>query len=133
MGSSPGHRHQLRNTRTSADEIMEKLASLDPGMAGLVLEEVKHNWSKEEHSGSLPPGTATEIGTTIRNAMENWKDGFGPLMPALGMQAKNGSVPTLGIDVRSGLVTTSWYRGDEELAPVVQLPEGFATSLYGAS
>ena len=64
-----------------------------------------------------------EIGTSIRNAMENWKDGLGPLMPALGMQAKSGSIPTLGIDVRPGWVTTSWYRGDKELAPVVQLPK----------
>ena len=104
-------------------EIMENLASLDPGMAGLVLEEVKHNWSKEEHSESLPPGTAMEIGTSIRNSMENWKDGLGPLMPELGMQAKSRSIPTLGIDVRSGWVTTSWYRGDKELAPVVQLPK----------
>ena len=108
---------------TTGREIVEKLASLDPGMAGLVLEEVKHNWSKEEHSESLPPGTAMEIGTSIRNAMENWKDGLGPLMPALGMQAKSGSIPTLGIDVRPGWVTTSWYRGDKELAPVVQLPK----------
>ena len=104
-------------------EIMERLASLDPGMAGLVLDEVKHNWSTEEQSESLPPGTAMEIGTSIRNAMENWKDGLGPLMPALGMQAKSGSIPTLGIDVRPGWVTTSWYRGDKELAPVVQLPK----------
>lgn len=104
-------------------EIMERLASLDPGMAGLVLEEVKHSWSKEEHSESLPPGTAMELGTSIRNAMENWKDGLGSLMPALGMQAKNGSIPTLGIDVRPGWVTTSWYEGDKELAPVVQLPK----------
>ena len=104
-------------------EIMEKLASLDPGMAGLVLEEVKHNWSKDEDSESLPPGTAMEIGTSIRSAMGNWKDGLGPLLSSLGMQAKSGSVPTLGIDVRSGWVTTSWYRGDKELAPVVQLPK----------
>ena len=104
-------------------EIMEKLASIDPGMAGLVLEEVKHNWSKAEHSESFPPGTAIEIGTTIRNAMENWKDGLGALMPALGMLTKSSRIPTLGINVRPGWVTTSWYEGDKELAPVVQLPE----------
>ena len=104
-------------------EIMERLTSLDPGMAGLVLDEVKHNWSNEEHSESFPPGTAMEIGTSIRKAMENWKDGLGPLMPALGMQAKSGSIPTLGIDVRPGWVTSSWYGGDKELAPVVQLPK----------
>ena len=63
------------------------------------------------------------IGTSIRNAMENWKDGLGPLMPALGMLTKSGSIPTLGIDVQPGWVTTSWYEGDKELAPVVQLPK----------
>ena len=104
-------------------EILEKIASEDPGMAGLLLEEVKHNWSSEEPSESLPPGTAMEIGTSIRNAMENWKEGLGPLMPALEMLDEGGSVPTLGIDALPGWVTTSWYRGDKPLPPVVQLPE----------
>ena len=104
-------------------EIMEWLASRDPGMAGLVLEEVKHNWSKEEPSESALPGSAMEVGTTIRNAMENWKEGLGPLMSALEMVDKSGNVPTLGIEVRPGWVTTSWYRGEKILGPVVQLPE----------
>ena len=104
-------------------EIMEKISSMDPGMAGLVLEEVKHNWSVEEPTDSLPPGTAIEIGTSIRNATKNWEEGLGPLMPALGILDESGNVPTLGIDVRPGWVTTSWYRGDEILPPVVQLPE----------
>ena len=104
-------------------EIMERISSTDPGIAGLVLEEVKHNWSLEEPMDSLPPGTAIEIGTSIRNAMENWKEGLGPLMPALGILDKSGNIPTLGIDVRPGWVTTSWHRGDETLASVVQLPE----------
>ena len=106
-----------------APEIMEKIASGDPGMAGLVLEEVKHNWSTGEPSESLPSATAMEIGTRIRNAMENWEEGLGPLMSALGMLDESGSVLTLGIDARPGWVTTSWYRGDKALAPVVQLPE----------
>ena len=59
-------------------EIMEKIASGDPGMAGLVLEEVKHNWSTGEPSESLPSATAMEIGTRIRNAMENWGGGAWP-------------------------------------------------------
>ena len=36
-------------------EIMERLASFDPGMAGLVLEEVKHNWSKPESTDAERP------------------------------------------------------------------------------
>ena len=104
-------------------EIMEKISSGDPGMAGLVLKEVKHNWSTEEPPESLPPGTAMEIGTSIRNAMENWNEALGSLMPPLEMVDPNGNIPTLGIDVRLGRVTTSWYKGDEVLYPVVQLPE----------
>ena len=104
-------------------EVMGKIASRDPGMAGLILEEVKHNWSTEEPSESLPPGTAMEIGTNIREAMENWKDGLGPLMPELGLLDQSGNIPTLGIEAKSGWVTTSWYRGNEILPPVVQLPE----------
>ena len=104
-------------------EIMEKIAARDPGMAGLVLNEVKHNWSMEEAPEALPPGTAMEIGTSIRNAMKNWKDGLGPLMRALGMLDPSGNIPTLGVDVRPGGVATSLYRGDEILDPVVQLPD----------
>ena len=107
-------------------EIMEKIASKDPGMAGLVLEEVKHNWSMEEPWESLPRGTSMEIGNRIRNAMSNWQEGLGPLMPSLGMLDSSGNIPTLGINVRGTSVTTSWYRGDKSLAPVVQLLEGLA-------
>ena len=104
--------------------IMVKIASEDPGSAGLVLEEVKHNWSTGEPAESLLSGTSMKIGTSIRDAMENWKEGLGPLMPALGMLDQSGNIPTLGIDARPGWITTSWYRGEKYLAPVVQLPEG---------
>ena len=103
--------------------IMAKITSEDPGMAGLVLEEVKHNWSTEEPAESLLSGTSMEIGTSIRDAMENWKEGLGPLMPALGMLDQSGNISTLGIDAQPGWITTSWYGGEKHLAPVVQLPE----------
>ena len=105
-------------------EIMKKLASQDPGMAALVLKESEHSWLMEESTQPELPGTAIEIGTSIREAMENWKESLGPLMSALGMLDQNGNVRTLGIDVqRPGHVTTSWYEGDNILAPVIQLPE----------
>ena len=107
---------------TVGPEILATITSEDPGMAGLILEEVKHNWSIEEPSKSLPPGTAMEIGASIRNAMENWKEGLGSLMPALKMLDRGGNVPTLGIDVKEGRVTTGWYREHTNLANVIQLP-----------
>ena len=105
-------------------EIMERLSSTDPGMAGLVLEEVSNNWSVVKPVKPPPLGTAIEAGTSIRNAMENWRTGLEPLMDALEVLDQNGNIPTLGIEVKPGRLTTSWYRGHETLAPVVQLPEG---------
>ena len=107
-----------------SSEIMARIVSEDPGMASLVLEEVRHNWSTGESAESLVSGTSMEIGTSVRDAMEDWREGLGPLMPALGMLDKSGNIPTLGIDARSGVITTSWYGGENRLAPVVQLPEG---------
>ena len=109
-------------------EIMVKLASRDPGMAGLVLNEVKHSWSTDKPENSLPPGTAIELGSSIRNAMENWRGGLGPLMTALGTLDQGGNIPTLGISVQPGWATTSWYRGNKELPPVVQLPKDLLDS-----
>ena len=111
--------------------IMEWLASEDPGMAGLVLEEVKHNWSTEETTDSELSGTAIEIGTSIRNAMENWREGLGPLMSALNMQDRCGNIPALGVDVNRGWVTTGWYRENTTLANVVQLPGDLHDSFRG--
>ena len=87
-----------------------------------MLKEVKHSWSTEEAAQSELTGTAIDVGTSIRNAMVNWKDGIGPLMSALGFLDQSGNVPTLGVDVQSGWISTSWYRGDEIRASVVQLP-----------
>ena len=109
-------------------EIMENISQRDPGMAGLVLNEVKHNWSTDKPEDSLPPGTAAELGSSIRNAMENWREGLGPLMNALGTLDQGGNIPTLGISVQPGWVTTSWYRGNKELPPVVQLPKDLLNS-----
>ena len=105
-------------------EVMERLSSTDPGMAGLVLEEVSNNWSVVKPAVPQPLGTTLEAGTNIRNALEHWKTGLQPLMDALGVLDRNGNIPTLGVDVKQERLITSWYRGDETLAPVVQLPEG---------
>ena len=105
-------------------EIMEKLASTDPSLAGLLLKEVEYNWSVEQAVKPPPLGTAIEAGSSVKNAMENWRKGLGPLMGALGVLDQDENIPTLGVDVTPGRLTTSWYRGTETLPPVVQLPEG---------
>ena len=102
-------------------EIMETISTADPGIAGLVLEEVKHNWSVEEPLEGPPAGTAIEIGHQIRRAISNWKEGLGPLMTAIGPTSPDGDIPPLAVDKGSRMVTTWWYRGEEQMDPVVQI------------
>ena len=93
-------------------DIMETISTNDPGMASLVLKEVKHNWSTEEPSETIPPGTAVEIGHSIREAMANWGEGLGPLMRAIGPTSRGRTIPSLLVGKGPRLVTTSWYQGN---------------------
>ena len=104
-------------------EMMETISTKDPGIAGLVLEELKHNWSTVETAETLPPGTAIDLGRKIRQAMTNWNEGLGPLMRAIGPTSRDGGVPSLAVDKGPRMVTTSWYRGEQELEPVIEMTE----------
>ena len=121
-------------------EIMEKISSTDPGMAGLVLEEVKHNWSVAEPTGPAPLGTAIETGNSIRSAMENWKIGLAPLMSALEVWPETRFSPSrrfLNVDWRcnSGFLkriayTTMPYKTGLRLVDVARNPaNGFPARL----
>ena len=103
--------------------VMEFLSSTDPGLGGIVLEEVKHNWSAEDRSAVLPPESAMEIGTKIRRAMINWREGLGPLMTYIGPQSQDSDMPSIAIHKGDGIVTTAWYIGNGNQQPVVQIPE----------
>ena len=96
---------------TTGPEIMEMLSSKDPGMAGLVLDEVGNNWSAVNPAAQTPLGTTTEAGTKIRDAMENWKTGLNSMMNSLGVLDQKGDVPALGVEIKASSLTTSWYRG----------------------
>lgn len=113
-----------------SSEIMEVISTKDPGIAGLVLDEVKHSWSMEYPSENLPDGTAIEIGHQIRQGMSNWKEGLGPLMTAVGPTSPDGAISTLSVEKGERMVTTRWYRGEEQMDPVVEIPPGWDPFSY---
>ena len=113
-----------------SSEIMEVISTKDPGIAGLVLHEVKHSWSMEYPPKNPPDGTAIEIGHQIRQAMSNWKEGLGPLMAAVGPTSPDGDISTLSVEKGERMVTTRWYRGEEQMDPVVEIPPGWDPFSY---
>ena len=104
-------------------EIMANLAEKDPSLAALVIREVKHNWSTENTEETPPSSSTMEIGRRIREAMSNWKEGLGPLMSAIGPTLHDGTIPSLLVGKGPRLVTTSWYQGELQLDPVVEIRE----------
>ena len=113
-----------------AAEIMEAISTKDPGIASLVLEEVKSTWSVEESTEDLPSGTALEIGRQIRRAMLDWREGLGSLKYVIEPTSQDGSLPTLAVGKGPGMVTTLWYRGEEQLDPVVAIPSEWNPTAY---
>ena len=107
---------------TIGQEVMEHFSTKDPGLASLVLEEVKHNWSTQDGSQDFSTRASIEIGTSIRQAMANWSEGLGPLMSVIGPMTEDGAIPTLAIQKDPGSITTAWYRGHDQLEPVVEIP-----------
>ena len=104
-------------------EIMEVISVQDPGIASLVLEEVKHNWSTDQPTEVKPSGTPAEIGLRVRKAMYNWQEGLGPLMPAIGPITRDGTLPTLLVGKGERLITLSWRVNELKDRPVVEMPE----------
>lgn len=113
-----------------SSEIMEVISTKDPGIAGLVLDEVKHSWSMEYPPEHPPDGTAIEMGHQIRQAMSNWKEGLGPLMTPVGPTSPDGDISTLSVEKGERMVTTRWYRGEEQMDSVVEIPPGWDPYSY---
>ena len=113
--------------------LMAKLCSSDPGLASLVLQELDPGWPPDE-SGDFSLGTSLEVGEKIRKAMETWGQGLGTLYPMIGPVDSQGNTSTFGIRVNdeSSGISTSWYRGTQELPPVVELPKHINRSTFNS-
>ena len=78
---------------------------------------------------NVHPTLAFGLGHSIREAMINWKDGLGPLMPAIWTVTPGGNIPTLAVDKGPRMVTMIWYQGGKELEPVIEIPRDWGNSL----
>ena len=65
--------------------------------------------------------------------MEDWGDGLmSELMREIGPVKQNGELCPLGISLESNWVSVSWYRGTNDLEPIVEAPDfqGYRTGQY---
>ena len=109
-----------------AQAVMKYLASTNPSVAADVLKEDEMNWYSGGTNPSLPT-TAVGIGEKIRRAMGTWADGLGPLFNVIGPVNPEGTLATLGVEFlgNSDCVWFSWYRGLDQLAPVVEFTDDY--------
>ena len=108
------------------------LASSDPGLASQVFREAELTWFAPSPLKQELLGTNLEIGRAIRSAMGDWSNGLGHLMQEIGPVKLNGEVRTLGIEVDSRMIHTSWYYGSGTLVSVMDLPidAGFGSGKF---
>ena len=92
--------------------LMCRLASSDPGLASLVMEDTEDDWQHGDDT-RVSPKSETETGRLLRNAMDAWSKGLGKLFHAIGPVRTDGRVPTIGcrIDHDRNVVATCWYDG----------------------
>ena len=102
---------------------MSTIVAADSGFASIVLNEAAPEGRYRPSTGP-ELNSSIECGEQIRNSMAKWAEGLGDLFSNVGPGQETGALPTLGVRLHHGHITTSWYQGAETLSPVIELPEG---------
>ena len=104
------------------NSLRHKLASSDPGLASLLIEEDSlHRVEAEVVNGATE--SAVQLGEDLWKAMDSWRQGVGELFQVIGPVTGDGRTAPVGIHKNATTITTSWYRGAETLPRVVCLSE----------
>ena len=109
----------VAENREFSRSLMSRLASSDPGMASLLLEEPSNNWLADDADAPVL-NTAIEAGEEIYDAMESWRLGVGSLYSEIGPVGRDGRTASLGINLLGrNRIKRSWYWGGDNLPNVV--------------
>ena len=123
----------------TADRLLEPLARARPALAAQVVQDSVATWGTEP-LGDPPP--SHQAGEQLVRATRAWADGTGPLAALIAPVTKDGDLRPLGISSSPSGLLTSWYKGEGEKAPVLEIsgPEldrrewpGFRMANPGAS
>jgi hypothetical protein len=111
-------------TRVGAHQPVTRLLALlaprQPGLAGWIVHQAEESRWRRQPLAAPPP--ARESAQRIRQAMQAWVTGLGPLAPDVAPVAADGQLQPTGARVDGPYLTTAWHRGDDELPAIVDLP-----------
>ena len=106
--------------KNASNALRYKLASSDPGLASLLIQDT----GRERSDNEINYSSAEELGAELWSAMDAWRRGFGKLFQIIGPVGADGSTAAVGIRMNSTTIATSWYNGARTLPQrVVPLPE----------
>ena len=94
------------------NKLLCKLASSDPGLAGLVLTET-HDERRRDDGAWVSPTSGPEATRLVQRAMDAWRQGLGRLFQLTGPVTSGGGVrdAAVQIDRGRGVATTRWGDG----------------------
>ncbi|MXY43438.1 MAG: DUF4062 domain-containing protein [Dehalococcoidia bacterium] len=124
--------------RQFREAALEFLTANDPGLASLVLHELKPSWPYTAEEEAEPPSslsTPEDAGRQILGALQHWAEGLGVLYETAGPVTETGDTKPLMVGVRGRYVMTLWYEGPEQRPPLasVDVAEALANPPQGWS
>ena len=104
----------------NASAILRPLVRDQPAFASDVVDKGLARWGLGE---DVPPPPSKQAGQFVREAMDAWTTGIGPISELTSFVRNDGRLRPLGALSRGAWLTTAWYGGDDERDDVVQLPQ----------
>ena len=102
------------------EAVLAHIATSDPGLASTLLKENMPDPMR--FYGKIPAVTDSRAaGAKIRKSMHMWKIGLEDLYLEIGPANAEGDVSTLAVDMSERHLYTGWYRGQAELADIVEI------------
>lgn len=108
------------NDHETATRILAPIAAADPGFAARLVNDATKEWFQDVE---LAAPNYLESGRRLRDAMQAWCEGLGPLSRSIAPVHSDGTLRTVGVGVGDAHLAVSWYYGFEGLEPVESLAD----------
>jgi len=106
---------------TEVSKLLVPLAERNPARASEIVRDALVGWRSTDE---VPLPSAQECGYRLREAMEAWTNGIGPLANLIAPIRKDGSLYPIGASTHGSRLLTGWYYGEDRIDDVVELPLG---------